>query len=80
MTIANTGPGIPAESLPKVFSRFFRGDASHSSAVEGSGLGLSIAQWIVEAHHGRIAIESDAGGLTRVTVRLPADSSAHPRA
>jgi signal transduction histidine kinase len=72
LTIANTGPGIPAESLPKVFNRFFRGDASHSSAVEGSGLGLSIAQWIVEAHGGRIAIDSSAGGLTRVTVHLPA--------
>jgi signal transduction histidine kinase len=72
LTIQNTGPGIPAEDLPKVFSRFFRGDASHSSAVEGSGLGLSIAQWIVEAHGGAIRIDSREGGPTMITARLPA--------
>jgi signal transduction histidine kinase len=72
LTLENTGPGIPEENLPKVFSRFFRGDASHSSAVEGSGLGLSIAQWIVEAHGGTIRLDSREGGPTTVTVRLPA--------
>jgi signal transduction histidine kinase len=72
LTIQNTGPGIPAEDLSKVFNRFFRGDASHSSAVEGSGLGLSIAQWIVEAHGGTIRIDSREGGPTMVSVRLPA--------
>jgi signal transduction histidine kinase len=73
LTIANTGPGIPAEHLPELFNRFYRGDASHSNAVEGSGLGLSIVQWIVEAHDGRIAIDSKEGGLTTVTVHLPGD-------
>jgi signal transduction histidine kinase len=70
LAISNTGPGIPPELLAKVFDRFFRGDASHGSAIEGSGLGLSIAQWIVHAHGGTIRIESEAGGLTTVTVRL----------
>jgi len=70
LAISNTGPGIPPELLPRVFDRFFRGDASHGSAIEGSGLGLSIAQWIVHAHRGTIRIESEAGGLTTVTVRL----------
>jgi len=73
-TIANTGPGIPPESLPRIFDRFYRGDAAHSQTVEGSGLGLSIAQWIVSAHHGTIQIESAPSKLTTVTVRLPLGS------
>ena len=69
--IADTGDGIPAEELPHVFDRFFRGDASHNSAVDGCGLGLSIAQWIAAAHHGSVKLESAPGKLTTVTVRLP---------
>jgi signal transduction histidine kinase len=72
VVISNTGQGVPRESHARIFDRFFRGDAGHSSAVEGSGLGLSIAQWIVEAHGGSVHFESDIGGLTTVTVRLPA--------
>ena len=70
LSITNTGPGIPRDALPLVFDRFFRGDASHSSAVEGSGLGLSIAQWIVQAHDGTIRIESEERGLTTLIVRI----------
>jgi len=70
-TVANTGPGIPPEILPRVFDRFFRGDPAHSQAVDGCGLGLSIAKWIVSAHHGTIQIESAPAKLTTVTVRLP---------
>jgi signal transduction histidine kinase len=70
-TIANTGAGIPPDKLPRVFDRFYRGDASHNSAVDGCGLGLSIAQWIVAAHRGTIQIESTPGKLTTVTVTLP---------
>jgi signal transduction histidine kinase len=71
-TISNTGPGISAEALPRVFDRFFRGDPAHSQTVEGSGLGLSIAQWIVSAHNGTIQIESVLPTkLTTVIVRLP---------
>ena len=69
--ISNTGPGIAPELLPRVFDRFFRGDPSHSNQVEGCGLGLSIAQWIVTVHKGTIRVESDAGKLTTLTVRLP---------
>ena len=71
LTIANSGPGIPPESLPRVFDRFFRGDPAHSQTVDGCGLGLSIAKWIVSAHHGTIQVESTPGKLTIVTVRLP---------
>jgi len=69
--IANTGAGIPPEILPRVFERFFRGDASHNSATDGCGLGLSIVQWIATAHHGAVKIESDLTKVTTVTVRLP---------
>ncbi len=69
--LANTGPGITPEALPRVFDRFFRGDSSHSNTVEGSGLGLSIAHWIVTAHGGTIQIESILWKMTTVTVKLP---------
>jgi signal transduction histidine kinase len=72
--IANTGTGIPPEILPRVFDRFFRGDPAHSQTVDGCGLGLSIAQWIVSAHKGTIKIESAAMKPTTVTVRLPLDT------
>ncbi|HEX5219161.1 MAG TPA: HAMP domain-containing sensor histidine kinase [Verrucomicrobiae bacterium] len=71
LTIANTGKGIPAPVLGRVFDRFFRGDASHSSEIEGCGLGLSIAEWIVKAHGGSIHIASEPEQTTTVTVRLP---------
>jgi signal transduction histidine kinase len=69
LKIENTGPGIAIELQARVFERFFRGDASHSNRVEGCGLGLSIAQWIVTAHNGSIQFVSDK--LTTVTARLP---------
>ena len=69
--ITNSGAGIPPEVLPRVFDRFFRGDPAHSDVVDGCGLGLSIAQWIVSAHHGSIQITSEPKDRTTVTVRLP---------
>jgi two-component system, OmpR family, heavy metal sensor histidine kinase CusS len=73
-TITNTGPGIPPESLPRVFDRFYRGDPAHGHEVEGCGLGLSIARWIVSAHAGTIQIDSKPAQLTTVTVRLPLET------
>jgi len=70
-TIANTGPGIPPEELARVFDRFFRGDDSHNNEVDGCGLGLSIAQWIVTSHGGAIRMASQLGAITTVTIRLP---------
>jgi signal transduction histidine kinase len=78
LKIDNTGAGIPLELQPRVFERFFRGDASHSNAVEGCGLGLSIAQWIVTAHGGTIHFASTPDKLTTVTVRLPLISATKP--
>jgi signal transduction histidine kinase len=71
LSFVNTGAGLARELQPRVFERFFRGDASHNRAVDGCGLGLSIAQWIVTAHSGTIQFRSDPGHLTTVTVRLP---------
>jgi signal transduction histidine kinase len=71
LIISNTGRGIPPESLPRVFDRFYRCDPSHSQDIEGCGLGLSIAQWIVSVHKGEIRIDSVPSKLTTVTVRLP---------
>lgn len=79
-TIANTGAGIPLEILPRVFDRFFRGDPAHSQTVDGCGLGLSIAQWIVSAHGGEIKINSAPAKPTIVTVRLPLEESTQKRA
>ena len=77
MEVRDTGRGIPAEDLPRVFERFYRGDAARtrdpaaSDHASGAGLGLSIAQWIAEAHGAQIGIESSPGAGTTVTVRFP---------
>jgi signal transduction histidine kinase len=72
LTIANTGRGLSAATLERVFDPFFRGDQSHSSAIEGCGLGLSIARWIVTAHDGTIELLSTRNERTTALVRLPA--------
>jgi heavy metal sensor kinase len=71
LTIANTGPGIPPEKLPRVFDRFYRCDAAHSSEIEGCGLGLSIVEWIVKSHRGEVSIDSAPIEWTTVKVRIP---------
>jgi signal transduction histidine kinase len=71
LKISNTGAGIPPNLQARVFDRFFRGDSAHGNEVEGCGLGLSIAQWIVTAHGGTIEITSQPETLTTFTVRLP---------
>ncbi len=71
LTLTNTGRGISTDALPRVFDRFYRGDASHSQEIEGCGLGLSIAAWIVKAHGGRIEITSEPEQTTTVTIHLP---------
>ena len=65
--VADNGRGIPADVLPKIFDPFF----TTKEVGKGTGLGLSIAYKIVEAHGGRISVDSRAGAGTRFTVRLP---------
>ncbi len=69
LVVDDTGVGIAAEDLPRIFERFYRG--SHSRSADGAGLGLSIAQWIAEQHGGAIEVTSTPGKGSTFTVRLP---------
>jgi two-component system heavy metal sensor histidine kinase CusS len=73
--VCDTGVGIPAESLPKVFDRFFRVDPSRSQGSGGTGLGLAIVKSIVVLHGGDVEISSQLGQGTRVTLRVPSCSA-----
>jgi two-component system heavy metal sensor histidine kinase CusS len=70
--VSDSGVGIPAEALPRVFDRFFRVDSSRSQASGGTGLGLAIVQSIAVLHGGKVEIASQPGQGTRVTLHLPA--------
>ena len=70
-TIANTGTPIPEADREKIFLRFHRVDQSRSSAVQGSGLGLSLAREIVHAHGGTLRLDDDPDGLISFTLTLP---------
>jgi len=70
-SVADTGPGIPAEHLPFVFDRFYRAEASRSRSLGGSGLGLAITRALVLAHAGRIEAQSVEGQGTTVTFWIP---------
>lgn len=68
----DTGPGIPAEDLPHIFERFYRAEKSRTRREStGFGLGLSIANWIVERHGGRIEVNSQEGKGTTFAIWLP---------
>ena len=71
ISIADTGEGIPVEELPQIFERFYRVDKSRARATGGSGLGLTIAKRLVEAHGGEIKVESEPGQGSTFTFSLP---------
>ncbi|MFC7358703.1 GAF domain-containing sensor histidine kinase [Nocardioides astragali] len=71
LVVADTGIGISSTDQDRLFQEFFRSTNPAALATPGTGLGLSIVQRIVERHHGRIALESDLGTGTTVTVTLP---------
>ena len=71
LSVADTGLGIPAQDLPHIFERFYRVDKARSRAAGGAGLGLSIVQWIVQVHSGKIDVQSEMGKGTTFIVWLP---------
>jgi signal transduction histidine kinase len=82
LRVIDNGPGIPPEHLPHLFDRFYRVDTARShnpddnsgesdqQAIPGSGLGLSIVQWIAQMHGGSVTVESEVGKGSTFTVRL----------
>ncbi len=71
VSVADTGEGISAENLPNIFERFYRVDKSRTRATGGSGLGLTIAKRLVEAHGGKIEVQSELGKGSRFSFTLP---------
>ena len=71
ISMADTGEGIASEDLPYVFERFYRSGGSRSRKEGGSGLGLAIVRQMVEAHHGRVWVESQPGRGSVFHILLP---------
>ncbi|MEV4639674.1 HAMP domain-containing sensor histidine kinase [Actinoplanes sp. NPDC049548] len=78
IAVRDTGVGIAAEDLPKIFDRFWRSEGSRNRATGGSGLGLSIVRKLVEAHGGEITVASRPRAGTVFTITLPAVPSSSP--
>lgn len=72
LSVADTGPGIPADERAHVFERFFRAKAASRAATAGTGLGLAIVAGLVDAHGWTISLDTEEGAGTTVTVRIPA--------
>jgi two-component system, OmpR family, sensor histidine kinase KdpD len=77
ISVMDRGPGIAPEELDRVFEKFYRGRKT-SARTEGTGMGLSIAKGIVEAHGGKIRAENRPGGGTEISVSLPLPDSDQP--
>jgi two-component system phosphate regulon sensor histidine kinase PhoR len=77
LTVRDTGPGIPAEALPRVFERFYRAPGVRVlyGAGIGLGVGLYVSKQLVELHGGTIAVESELGRGTTFTVELPSSGA-----
>jgi two-component system OmpR family sensor kinase len=71
LSVADDGPGLTDDEVTRVFDRFYRVDASRARSSGGTGLGLSIVASIIEAHGGRVQLESAVGRGTTVTLMLP---------
>ncbi|MCL4458478.1 MAG: ATP-binding protein [Chloroflexi bacterium] len=71
VSVSDTGPGISPQALPYVFDRFYRADKSRSRATGGSGIGLSIVKQLVQAHGGKVWVESELGKGSTFYFTLP---------
>ena len=71
VTVADSGMGIPEDSIEKIFERFYRVDKSHSKEIGGTGLGLAITRSSIAMHHGAIKVFSKEGEGTTFSVRIP---------
>jgi signal transduction histidine kinase len=79
LQVSDTGCGVAAEELPRLFERFFRGRAPHARTHEGSGIGLSLVQELVKLHGGTIEARSEVGVGTTISLRIPRGSAHLPR-
>jgi signal transduction histidine kinase len=70
ISVTDNGPGIPADEVPNIFSKFYRGK-SVATEVAGAGLGLAIAKGLVELHGGTIEVDSTVGKGTTMSIALP---------
>jgi signal transduction histidine kinase len=75
IAVRDTGIGIPADDLPRLFTRFFRASNAIQQAIPGTGLGLPIVAAIIEQHHGTLTVDSREGEGTTFTLRLPLSST-----
>jgi signal transduction histidine kinase len=71
LQVADTGEGIPAGELSRVFERFYRVDKARTRQTGGTGLGLAIVRHVAEAHGGRVRVDSELGAGSTFTVTLP---------
>ena len=74
MTVADSGLGIPEDSIERIFERFYRVDKGRSKRVAGTGLGLSIVKHVTEFYGGCVSVESQSGVGSTFLVQLPAAS------
>jgi two-component system, OmpR family, sensor kinase len=75
LRVSDTGEGIPAEDLPRLFDRFYRADRARSRGTGGAGLGLAIVKWIAEAHSGSVTARSAPGQGSTFILKLPLTSA-----